>query len=106
MLCVLGQGLSESAGSPVRISFTPTLMPMSRGMQSTIYVKLANGASADDLRSHLQVRPHRQRWACNESRACLAGHRRVLAEWLKGGRGSADAIPLTACLRCIEMAGL
>ena len=57
MLCVLGQGLSESAGSPVRISFTPTLMPMSRGMQSTIYVKLANGASADDLRSHLQVCP-------------------------------------------------
>ena len=39
------QGLSESAGSPVRVSFTPTLMPMSRGMQSTIYVKLANGAS-------------------------------------------------------------
>ena len=56
-LCFLGQGLSESAGSPVRISFTPTLMPMSRGMQSTIYVKLANGASADDLRSHLQVYP-------------------------------------------------
>ena len=50
------QGLSESAGSPVRVSFTPTLMPMSRGMQSTIYVKLANGASVDDLRSHLQVR--------------------------------------------------
>lgn len=50
------QGLSESAGSPVRVSFTPTLMPMSRGMQSTIYVKLANGASVDDLRGHLQVR--------------------------------------------------
>ena len=30
-------------------------MPMSRGMQSTIYVKLAGGNSADDLRSHLQV---------------------------------------------------
>ena len=26
-------------------------------MQSTIYVKLANGASVDDLRSHLQVYP-------------------------------------------------
>ena len=52
------QGLSESAGSAVRVSFTPTLMPMSRGMQSTIYVKLANGASVDDLRSHLQVGTH------------------------------------------------
>ena len=53
------QGLSESAGSAVRVSFTPTLMPMSRGMQSTIYVKLANGVSVDDLRSHLQVDPER-----------------------------------------------
>ena len=41
----------------MRVSFTPTLMPMSRGMQSTIYVKVANGVSVDDLRSHLQVCP-------------------------------------------------
>ncbi len=53
VLCL--QGLSDAAGSEVRISFTPHLMPMSRGMQSTIYVKLAGGNSADDLRSHLQV---------------------------------------------------
>lgn len=49
------QGLTEAAGADVTISFTPTLMPMSRGMQSTCYVKLAEGASPDDLRSHLQV---------------------------------------------------
>ena len=49
------QGLSEAAGSPVRISFTPTLMPMSRGMQATIYVRLTAGTSADDLREHLQA---------------------------------------------------
>ena len=49
------QGLSDAAGSEVRISFTPHLMPMSRGMQSTIYIRLANGASVDDLRSHLQA---------------------------------------------------
>ena len=49
------QGLSEAAGSDVRISFTPHLMPMSRGMQSTVYVKLSQGTSVDDLRSHLQV---------------------------------------------------
>lgn len=55
-MCVF-QGLSEAAGSPVRISFTPTLMPMSRGMQSTIYVRLTQGASVDDLREHLQACP-------------------------------------------------
>ena len=53
MCCV--QGLSEAAGAQVRISFTPTLMPMSRGMQSTCYVRLANGASVSDLHEHLQV---------------------------------------------------
>ncbi len=55
------QGLSEAAGAPVRVSFTPTLMPMSRGMQATCYVRLAGGASADDLRAHLQAcaGPHR-----------------------------------------------
>ena len=49
------QGLSEAAGKDVTVSFTPHLMPMSRGMQSTIYVKLAGGASVDDLRKHLKV---------------------------------------------------
>ena len=42
----------------MRVSFTPTLMPMSRGMQSTCYVRLAGGASPDDLRAHLQVGGH------------------------------------------------
>jgi N-acetyl-gamma-glutamyl-phosphate reductase len=37
----------------VRISFTPHLMPMSRGMQSTIYVKLTSGTSVDDVRATL-----------------------------------------------------
>lgn len=45
------QGLTEAAGKPVTISFTPHLMPMSRGMMSTIYVKLAEGVTADQLRT-------------------------------------------------------
>lgn len=49
------QGLSEAAGSDVTISFTPHLMPMTRGMQSTCYVKLAQGATVDQLRQKLQV---------------------------------------------------
>lgn len=47
------QGLSEAANSEVTVSFTPHLMPMSRGMQSTIYVELAPGASVEDLHHHL-----------------------------------------------------
>ncbi|GLC37433.1 hypothetical protein PLESTB_001586500 [Pleodorina starrii] len=47
------QGLSEAAGSPVAVSFTPHLINMSRGMQCTMYVKLTPGVTADDLRTHL-----------------------------------------------------
>eukprot|EP00879_Flechtneria_rotunda_P003014 GHRR01003232.1.p1 GENE.GHRR01003232.1~~GHRR01003232.1.p1 ORF type:complete len:409 (+),score=107.05 GHRR01003232.1:1-1227(+) len=47
------QGLSEAAGGSVTVSFTPHLMPLSRGMQSTIYIKLAEGRTVDDLRSKL-----------------------------------------------------
>ncbi|XP_057495775.1 probable N-acetyl-gamma-glutamyl-phosphate reductase, chloroplastic isoform X2 [Actinidia eriantha] len=49
------QGLSEAANSEVIVSFTPHLMPMSRGMQSTIYVELAPGVSVEDLHQHLGI---------------------------------------------------
>ncbi len=48
------QGLSDAAKTPVRVSFTPHLMPMSRGMESASYVKLANGATVADLRACLE----------------------------------------------------
>ncbi|XP_057818160.2 probable N-acetyl-gamma-glutamyl-phosphate reductase, chloroplastic isoform X2 [Cryptomeria japonica] len=47
------QGLSDASASKVTVSFTPHLMPMSRGMQSTIYVELASGVTRDDLYQHL-----------------------------------------------------
>jgi N-acetyl-gamma-glutamyl-phosphate reductase len=47
------QGLSFAAGKPVVVSFTPHLVPMNRGILSTIYVTLANGSSAEDLRGAL-----------------------------------------------------
>lgn len=50
------QGLAEAAKKPVVVNFTPHLMPMNRGILSTIYVKLASGASADDLRATLTKR--------------------------------------------------
>ncbi|KAJ9152929.1 hypothetical protein P3X46_026435 [Hevea brasiliensis] len=49
------QGLSHAAHSKVTVSFTPHLMPMSRGMQSTIYVEMAPGVTAEDLYQQLKV---------------------------------------------------
>ncbi len=50
------QGLEAAAGKPVTVSFTPHLMPMNRGLLSTIYVRLAQGAGASDLREVLKTR--------------------------------------------------
>jgi N-acetyl-gamma-glutamyl-phosphate reductase len=50
------QGLSAAAGQPVTVTFTPHLMPMNRGILSTIYLRLAAGASASDLRRALAER--------------------------------------------------
>jgi N-acetyl-gamma-glutamyl-phosphate reductase len=50
------QGLSEAAGRPILVNFTPHLMPMSRGILATIYVKLAPGATVDGLRAALAER--------------------------------------------------
>lgn len=47
------QELGEAAGKKLVVAFTPHLMPMSRGMLSTIYVKTAKGAKAADLRAEL-----------------------------------------------------
>lgn len=50
------QGLSEAAGRSVTVNFTPHLIPMNRGILSTIYVRLVNGAKAEDLRATLEKR--------------------------------------------------
>ncbi len=43
------QELSEVAGQPVRVSFTPHLIPMSRGLLATVYASLRSAMSRDDL---------------------------------------------------------
>ena len=50
----IDQGLSEAAGAPVQVSFTPHLMPMNRGILASIYVRLAEGVTIADLRNKLQ----------------------------------------------------
>ncbi|MBI1272516.1 MAG: N-acetyl-gamma-glutamyl-phosphate reductase [Alphaproteobacteria bacterium] len=49
------QGLSEAFGKPVTINFTPHLVPMSRGILASIYVKHADGTSANGLRDTLNA---------------------------------------------------
>jgi N-acetyl-gamma-glutamyl-phosphate reductase len=45
------QNLSSAAGAPVSVSFTPTLVPMSRGILATCSAKLTPGTDADDARA-------------------------------------------------------
>jgi N-acetyl-gamma-glutamyl-phosphate reductase len=52
----IDQELSQAAGRDLKVVFTPHLMPMNRGILSTIYVKLSNGYSAADLRGILVKR--------------------------------------------------
>jgi len=48
------QGLSHAAGAPLIVSFTPHLMPMNRGILSTIYVRTNKGVDAAQLKSTLE----------------------------------------------------
>ena len=50
------QGLSEAAGRPVAVTFTPHLVPMNRGILATTYVRMAKGESAAELRRVLAER--------------------------------------------------
>ncbi|KAK3275845.1 hypothetical protein CYMTET_16044, partial [Cymbomonas tetramitiformis] len=56
------QGLSDAIDAEVRVSFTPHLMPMSRGMQSTMYVKLSGSIKVEDLRESLKLRFEHERF--------------------------------------------
>lgn len=50
------QGLSLAAGTEVKVAFVPHLMPMSRGILTTTYVRLVNGYTPADLRANLSER--------------------------------------------------
>ncbi len=50
------QELSEAAGRPLLVNFTPHLVPMNRGELLTIYLRLAEGAKSEDLRRSLAAR--------------------------------------------------
>ncbi len=52
----IDQELSGAAGRSLQVVFTPHLMPMNRGILSTIYVRLTPGNTAADLRRTLETR--------------------------------------------------
>ncbi len=52
----IDQEASKAAGRPIITSFTPHLLPINRGELITMYVRLASGVSAADLRQTLAER--------------------------------------------------
>ena len=47
--------LGDAAGAPLHITFVPHLVPMSRGMQTTIYAGLTETVTADDIQGCLET---------------------------------------------------
>jgi N-acetyl-gamma-glutamyl-phosphate reductase len=45
----ISQGLASAAGKPVRLIFTPHLIPMIRGIHATLYVRLTGAADLQSL---------------------------------------------------------
>ena len=63
----LDQEFSKAAGKPVVVSFTPHLLPMNRGLLSTIYVRGRRGKTAQDLHEILA-----KAYAQEAVRPCIA----------------------------------
>jgi N-acetyl-gamma-glutamyl-phosphate reductase len=53
LLAEIEQELSGAAGQPVVINFTPHLMPVTRGISTTIYAQPASAAAAEEIGSTL-----------------------------------------------------
>ena len=56
----IDQELSIAAGADVVTSFTPHLVPMNRGILSTIYVQLSDGVGVTDIRETLVQSYHKE----------------------------------------------
>jgi N-acetyl-gamma-glutamyl-phosphate reductase len=48
------QCLSDFSRAPMRVTFTPHLVPMNRGILATIYARVAAGAGVEDLQRQLE----------------------------------------------------
>ena len=54
-ICEIQQELSKSCNSKINFSFNPHIMPIFRGMMSTIYCDLEKGATLKDLNNELDI---------------------------------------------------
>lgn len=54
------QELSAAAGTPVRITFTPHLIPMNRGILTTAYAEMAAGFNAQQIRTIMEETYHNE----------------------------------------------
>lgn len=61
---------AAAAGVKVNVTFTPQVVPMNRGILSTIYVKLVPGISANDLREVLELQYEDEQFV----KICPPGH--------------------------------
>jgi N-acetyl-gamma-glutamyl-phosphate reductase len=58
----LDQEFAKAAGRSVTVTFTPHLVPMNRGILSTIYVRAANGRTPEDLHATLMAAYAKERF--------------------------------------------
>ena len=89
------QELSKASGQEVMVTFTPHLVPMNRGIFSTIYVRMKPGISGADLRQALidqyaaehfiSVMPEGQGVATRNVRGSNHCHMAVFEDRVKGG---------------------
>ena len=68
------ENISRCAGKPVRITFVPHLVPMTRGMESTVYVTTSPGADERQIRGCLESYLPQQALHPPAARRTLPGH--------------------------------
>ena len=74
----LDQEFTKAAGRKVIVTFTPHLVPMNRGILSTIYVRGAKTRSPEDLHAILS-RPMRRSRSCTSCRSARCRRRATCA---------------------------
>src|SRR6266545_4149942 len=87
------QELGRAAGRPLTVTFTPHLVPMSRGLLATCYATLAAGAGAEELAGdqggrRQQPRPGRR----GRPRRSQGGRRKRHRQPRQGGRRTGAAV--------------
>lgn len=84
------QTLTRAAGAPVEVVFTPHLVPMVRGLLSTVYLPLAQPASIDELQALYE-----KRYAGEPFVTVLAAGQMPQTAWVEGSNRAQVGIALS-----------